>query len=119
MSYPLVLRVLKIWWQQRENTASDDYLCHSIETALDHFGDSVLTCREGEIIRSMLKGHSIKSLARQLDISIDTVKHHRKNIYTKLAISSQSELFDLFLTAIKTYNPAKSSDPLFGFEVSS
>ena len=37
------------------------------------------------------------SIATLLNISVGTVKVHRKNIYAKLEISSQSELFSLFL----------------------
>ncbi|WP_392390931.1 helix-turn-helix transcriptional regulator [Pantoea agglomerans] len=32
-------------------------------------------------------------------MSAETVKVHRRNIYAKLAINSQSELFSLFLKA--------------------
>lgn len=37
--------------------------------------------------------------ARKLEISAETVKFHRKHIYSKLGIKSQSELFGLFLKA--------------------
>ena len=57
----------------------------------------MLTHRECEIAGLILKGHSSKSIARIIEISPGTVKIHRKNIYRKLGISSQSELFSLFL----------------------
>jgi DNA-binding CsgD family transcriptional regulator len=38
-------------------------------------------------------------VARKLAISAETVKVHRKHIYAKLGIKSQSELFSLFLKA--------------------
>lgn len=59
-----------------------------------------LTTREREVVRFMLLGHSSKSIARCLDIALGTVKNHRKNIYRKLAIRSQSALFARFLNLI-------------------
>ena len=59
-----------------------------------------LTAREREVVRFMLLGHSSKSIAHRLDIATGTVKNHRKNIYRKLAIRSQSALFARFLNLI-------------------
>lgn len=59
-----------------------------------------LTTREREVVRFMLLGHSSKSIARCLEIAVGTVKNHRKNIYRKLAIGSQSALFARFLNLI-------------------
>ena len=56
-----------------------------------------LTERETEIVRLILRGHSSRSAALLLDVSPATIKVHRKNIYRKLGISSQSQLFALFL----------------------
>lgn len=57
----------------------------------------VLTRRENEIVSLILKGHSSLSIAAVLDLSPNTVKVHRRQIYAKLRISSQAELFHLFL----------------------
>ncbi|MFC3073276.1 helix-turn-helix transcriptional regulator [Shinella pollutisoli] len=56
-----------------------------------------LTPRELEIAMMILRGHSSLSIACSLDIVEGTVKIHRKNIYKKLNISSQAELFSLFV----------------------
>ena len=56
-----------------------------------------LTRRELEIVTLILKGHSNLSLAAVLGLSPNTVKVHRRQIYSKLNISSQGELFRLFL----------------------
>lgn len=58
-----------------------------------------LTARELDVIRLILSGRSNKEVANKLSISAETVKVHRRNIYGKLAINSQSELFSLFLKA--------------------
>ncbi|WP_261307913.1 helix-turn-helix transcriptional regulator [Ruegeria atlantica] len=56
-----------------------------------------LTKREVEVVQNLLRGHSSQSIALLLDVSPSTVKAHRKNIYRKLGISSQSALFSMFL----------------------
>ena len=71
-----------------------------VEAAFASFGREVLTAREQEIVRLLLAGHSTKSAARELDISDGTVKVHRKHIYQRLDVSSQSQLFQLFLEHI-------------------
>ena len=60
-----------------------------------------LTTKEREVVRFMLLGHSSKSIAHRLDIAVGTVKNHRKSIYRKLAIRSQSALFARFLNLIR------------------
>jgi DNA-binding CsgD family transcriptional regulator len=57
----------------------------------------LLTKRELEIVTLILKGHSNLSIAAVLELSLNTVKVHRRQIYAKLNISSQAELFRLFL----------------------
>jgi len=71
-----------------------------LEFALERFGEFSLTPREQEVAVRILKGHSSKSLAREIGISPETVKIHRRNIYRKLSISSQSELFASFLNTL-------------------
>ncbi|RJG12716.1 LuxR family transcriptional regulator [Pseudomonas cavernicola] len=71
-----------------------------IAEAFMSFGNAVLTEREREISHLILRGHSAKSTARVLDISPETVRMHRKNLYAKLAVSSQAELFALFIDSI-------------------
>lgn len=57
----------------------------------------LLTKRELEIVTLILKGHSNLSLAAVLGLSMNTVKVHRRQIYAKLNISSQAELFRVFM----------------------
>ncbi|WP_338572330.1 LuxR C-terminal-related transcriptional regulator [Pseudomonas canadensis] len=61
-----------------------------------------LTARELDVGRLMLSGYSSKEIARKLEISVETVKVHKKHIYSKLGIKSQSELFSIFLQAQST-----------------
>ncbi|HWA44296.1 MAG TPA: helix-turn-helix transcriptional regulator [Hypericibacter adhaerens] len=66
----------------------------------DDFGQRPLTRREREVGALVLRGHSSEAIARQLKIASGTVKIHRKNIYAKLGIASQAELFSMFLSAL-------------------
>ncbi|MEZ5732523.1 MAG: helix-turn-helix transcriptional regulator [Paracoccaceae bacterium] len=71
------------------------------EDRFHDFGGDVLTVREREIAQLILIGHSSNSISLNLEISMPTVKTHRRNIYSKLQISSQAELFSLFLLHLK------------------
>jgi DNA-binding CsgD family transcriptional regulator len=83
----------------RENLSGNDVV-ERLQFALERFGEEALSPREHEVAVYILKGHSSKSLAREIDISPETVKIHRKNIFRKLGISSQSELFVQFLNTL-------------------
>jgi DNA-binding CsgD family transcriptional regulator len=67
---------------------------------LSSFGAGVLTPRECEIAAFTLKGHSAESAGQSLGISPGTVRIHRRNIYAKLRINSQGELFSSFLKTL-------------------
>jgi DNA-binding CsgD family transcriptional regulator len=69
--------------------------------ALEEFAGGVLSARERQIMTMILQGHSTQSLAHHLDISPGTVKIHRKNVYRKLNISTQAELFAAYLAFVQ------------------
>ena len=54
-----------------------------------------LTKRQAEVALLVLRGHSSASIGLRLDISPQTVKVFRKQLYQKCNISSQAELFAL------------------------
>lgn len=56
-----------------------------------------LSPREREIVALVLKGHPPSGIASRLGITPGTVKNHRRNIYLKLDITSERELFLLHL----------------------
>lgn len=56
-----------------------------------------LTSRETSIVELVLQGHSSESIGLKLNISTGTVKVHRRNVYRKLGISSQTQLLSLYL----------------------
>lgn len=50
-----------------------------------------LTYREKEVLKLLVDGQSYKLVASDLNISIDTVRSHIRNIYDKLQVNSKSE----------------------------
>lgn len=82
------------------NAESDPKIHKSVERAFLRFGDGILTSREREVAEFTLKGHSAEAVGKILDISPGTVRIHRKNIYSKLRIHSQGELFSGFIKTL-------------------
>lgn len=67
------------------------------EASRDRAAASGLTRREAEVVNLILQGHSARAVGEVLKISGETVRVHRRNIYDKLGVSSQAELFRWFL----------------------
>ncbi len=53
--------------------------------------DTELSTREREVLVSLAEGNNYQEIADRLFISVDTVRHHIRNIYRKLHVHSQSE----------------------------
>lgn len=49
----------------------------------------LLTAREQQILGRIAAGHSNKMIARELDLSLHTIKRHVANILNKLGVSSR------------------------------
>ena len=62
--------------------------------------------REKEVTNLLLQGKSNKQIAMGLDISVNTVEYHLKNIYRKLKVSSRTEAV---LRLVKPVGSDKSS----------
>jgi DNA-binding NarL/FixJ family response regulator len=59
--------------------------------------DHRLSARELEILKLLAEGHSYKTAAKALSLSLDTVRFHIRNIYEKLHVHSKSEAVVLAL----------------------
>jgi DNA-binding CsgD family transcriptional regulator len=70
-----------------------------VGSSIEQLRDIKLTARELEISQLLLSGFAVKSIADKLDISVETVRAHKKHVYSKLQINSQSELFAVFYQA--------------------
>lgn len=56
-----------------------------------------LTEKEKEVLKQLVDGNSYKMIADQLQISVDTVRFHIRNIYAKLHVNSATEAVVLAL----------------------
>ena len=50
-----------------------------------------LSSREKEVLNLLAEGNNYQEIAEELFISVDTVRHHIRNIYKKLHVHSRSE----------------------------
>ncbi len=75
-------------------------LGRQLSERLSNFGTGILTEQEQRVAQLLLRGHSSKSCARELEIAPTTERVHRRNIYAKLGISSQAELFARFFESL-------------------
>lgn len=71
-----------------------------IEDAFQRFGRNLLTPRETEVVEYVLKGYSAEATGAAMGIASGTVRIHRRNIYGKLGVNSQGELFSNFISSL-------------------
>ncbi|MGN6723769.1 MAG: helix-turn-helix transcriptional regulator [Marmoricola sp.] len=76
---------------------SDQARGAEVESMLEKAFSPQLTPAQFRVINLILRGHSNQSVARELHITEGTAKLHRHNAYQRLGVTSQSELFRLFI----------------------
>ena len=100
---PVLFELTRKHWSMARSpsvTARDLELGRLVQDAAANFGREVLTPRECEVVKLVLRGFSTKSISQLLGISPGTVKVHRENIYGKLGVSTQAELFNMFIASV-------------------
>ncbi|MEX2649343.1 MAG: LuxR C-terminal-related transcriptional regulator [Alphaproteobacteria bacterium] len=75
------------------------------DAAFEGFSTGRLTRRETQIARLILTGYPTDAIAKALGIGRGTVKNHRRRLYDKLDITTERELFSLFLAYLATPRP--------------
>jgi len=113
---PLIGALIKSHWKvEIDELDSQPDLRQQLETALECFGSSILTERENQMVQMILHGYSSKAIAEKFNISVETVKLHRKNAYAKLDLGTQGELFNLFINSLMNMNNYEHGDPLVNY----
>jgi len=110
----LVLKHLSLT-ENKDLSQPDSGLHRQLMQVMNEFGSSILTTLEREVLQMILHGHSSQSIADKLDIALRTVKLHRQNLYQKLDIGSQAELFYLFIHSLSCLDGGENSDPLITY----
>ncbi|MEM8949963.1 MAG: response regulator transcription factor [Pseudomonadota bacterium] len=57
-----------------------------------------LTARERHLLERLATGLSNKALAGELDVSINTIKFHLRNLYEKLSVSSRTQAIAIYFS---------------------
>lgn len=97
-----IRRIWDAWTTRSKNREGDDDVHKRLTQCFDKFGESVLTVRERQISQLLLRGYSSKAIARELKIAPGTVMVHKRNMFSKLGISSQYELFSMLIDDLGT-----------------
>lgn len=103
---PFVAAVARRNWADLAGSFAEDApaqgaaLAAHIDRAFRSVGRNLLTQREAEVVEYTLKGHSAEATGQALGITPGTVRIHKRNIYAKLGISSQGELFSRFIATL-------------------
>jgi DNA-binding NarL/FixJ family response regulator len=80
------------------HTGGSPMSSHIARKVVKHFhqmpavdGMASLSKREEEVLHHLSQGYLYKEIADRLSISIDTVRKHLKNIYSKLQVHSRTD----------------------------
>ena len=61
---------------------------HSFEVVKQHFG---LSIAEYEVLKALWEGLTNQQIGERIHLSVNTVKTHLRNIFSKLDVESRSE----------------------------
>lgn len=90
---------------------TDEYpLPERLLTAVHEQLEITLSRRQAEVALFILRGHSSQSIALNMNISAQTVKVFRKQLYKKCNISSQAELFAKFMPVLVQLTNSASTE---------
>ena len=72
-----------------------------------------LTERERTLMGLLAKGYSNKQLARELSISVNTVKFHLRSVFEKLAVNSRAQAIAFYYSSPDRQAAAQGGAPFF------
>lgn len=77
---------------------SEGYIQTDVKEYFEKFYDAYhLSPRERQLVEKTLRGYSMPVIADKLDLSLGTVRNYKQRLYTKLDITSEREIFSLFM----------------------
>lgn len=75
----------------KSNVALDPEVQAQLANGIRQHTNEFLTGRQAEILKLLSEGQSSMSIARELNISLATVKHHLSNLYSKLGVARRDQ----------------------------
>ena len=99
--FRLLLTCIRKHWEIRSGECALQPQQPRLAKHVQGFDSPLLTQREREIVKMILRGHSSASIGRELDIALPTVKTHRRNAYEKLGVNSMAELVAMYLQSVQ------------------
>ena len=101
---PVVCALSERHWSDLNSTGKFDegQVVTSVITKTQQQYQIKLSPRQAQVALMILRGHSSVSIGLQLEISPQTVKVFRKQLYKKCSISSQAELFSLMMPILSS-----------------
>lgn len=96
---PIACALSRMQWAGLSSSGdfTDSALARQLIASLQRQHGISLSPRQAEVALLILRGHSSVSIGLQLDISPQTVKVFRKQLYRKCGIASQAQLFTLVM----------------------
>lgn len=94
---PFIRETVRTHWRDVRTNDRQLKLDDLMETAFASFCEDRLTYQQRRIVQLILRGNSNCAIGLILGVTEGTVKMHRQNIYKRLNISSQRELFAIFV----------------------
>jgi DNA-binding CsgD family transcriptional regulator len=102
---PVIMSLLNAHWAASEApllvSMQATSITDSLVSAMRANHNVSLSRRQAEVALLILQGHSSPSIDLHLDISPQTVKVFRKQLYRKCSLSSQAELFALMMPILE------------------
>jgi DNA-binding CsgD family transcriptional regulator len=94
---PFVRETVRAHWRDMRLSDRPMRFDDLMETVFASFCKDLLTYQQRRIVQLILRGHSNYAIGEILSVTEGTIKLHRQNIYRRLNISSQRELFSMFV----------------------
>ena len=113
---PVVSALFNMHWEKVGASVSGSSKSLLLDNLLRDFGSDTLTEREREVAQLILRVHSGGSISLKLGIAASTVKSHRQNLYAKLKLATQQELFSHFLQSMPLAHRPQVRDFVGNFE---
>lgn len=77
------------------------YVLEALRPASADASTRALSPREAEVLEGLSQGGTYSQIASQLGISVNTVRHHVRNLYEKLGVSGRAEAVARVIASLK------------------